>query len=78
MKLTSSQRDAASHDEFSQGRDPAAKMGSLVITGSAVGGFLSIGLFVVVWGYLPVVRWFLIGALAVGGIFGFILWIRRQ
>jgi len=53
-------------------------MGSLVITGSAVGGVLSIGLFVIVWGYLPVVRPFLIGSLVVGGIFGFILWVRRQ
>jgi hypothetical protein len=78
LKRSTSVRAADSRDECSQGRDPAAKMGSLVITGSAVGGVLSIGLFVIVWGDLPVVRPFLIGALVVGGIFGFILWVRRQ
>jgi hypothetical protein len=78
MTHSSARRAAETQDECSQGRDPAAKMGNLVITGSAVGGPLSIGLFVIVWGYLPVVRPFLIGALVVGGIFGFILWFRRQ
>jgi hypothetical protein len=78
MTYTTSRRAAERQEECSQGRDPAAKMGSLVITGSAVGGVLSIGLFVIVWGYLPVVRPFLIGSLVVGGIFGFILWVRRQ
>jgi hypothetical protein len=78
MTCSTTRRAAERHEECSQGRDPAAKMGNLVITGSAVGGLLSIGLFVIVWGYVPVVRPFLIGALVVGGIFGFILWVRRQ
>jgi hypothetical protein len=53
-------------------------MGNMVITSNAVGGVLAIGLYIIIWGALPVVRPFLIGALALGGIFGFILWVRRQ
>ena len=77
MNRAGFRRAVASRDECSQGRDPAAKMGSLVITGSAVGAVLSIGLFVVVWGSLPVVRPFLVAAIVVGVIFGFVLWFRR-
>jgi len=65
-------------DELSPRHDPFEKMGSLVITGSAIGGVLSIGLIVVVWGYLPEVRPFLVAALAVGATFGLVLWFRRR
>ncbi len=78
MTYTTSRRAAERQDECSQGRDPLAKTGNLVVTGSAVGGVLSIWMFIFIWGALPVVRPFLIGALLVGGIFGFILWLRRQ
>jgi len=78
MKHAAYRRITASHDEFSQQRDPIAKMSSLVITGSAVGAVLSLGLLVIIWGYLPVVRPFLIAALAVGGVLGFVLWFKRR
>ncbi|HXQ27414.1 MAG TPA: hypothetical protein VN822_13475 [Candidatus Acidoferrales bacterium] len=78
MKAIQSHHTSVRGDEPRQGRDPIANMSSLVITGSAIGGVLSIGLFVVVWGALPVARPFLIAALAAGGIFGFILWLRRR
>jgi membrane-associated PAP2 superfamily phosphatase len=78
MKLTTAQRAASSHDECGGSRDPAAKMGSLIVTGSAIGGVLSIGLFIIVWGDLPVVRPFLIAAIGLGAIFGLFLWARRQ
>ena len=71
-------RHSAHHDEFSQHRDPIAKMSSLVVTGSAVGGVLSLGLLAIIWTALPVVRPFLVATLAVGGVFGFILWFRRR
>lgn len=66
------------HDEFAQRRDPAAKMGSLVITGSSIGAVLSIGMFIIVWGALPVVRPFLIASIGLGVIFGAVLWVRRR
>jgi hypothetical protein len=53
-------------------------MSSLVVTGSAVGGVLSLGLLAIIWTALPVVRPFLVAALAVGGVFGAILWFRRR
>jgi hypothetical protein len=65
-------------DELSPQRDPFEKMGSLVITGSAIGGVLSIGLIVLVWEALPEVRPILVAALVVGGVFGLILWFRRR
>jgi hypothetical protein len=78
MTHAAARRAAERQDECSQGRDPLAKMGNLVIPSSAVGGVLSMGMFIIIWGALPVVRPFLIGALALGSIFGFILWVRRQ
>ncbi len=78
MKSAHLRRASFDHDEPRQSRDPMTQIGSLVITGSAIGGVLSIGLFVMVWGDLPVVRPFLIAALATGGVFGFILWLRRR
>jgi hypothetical protein len=78
MKHSTTSRAGTIHDECSQGRDPLAKMGNMVITSSAVGGVLSIGMLIIIWGALPVVRPFLIGALTLGGIFGFVLWLRRQ
>ena len=78
MTYTTSRRAAERQDECSQGRDPLSKMGNMVVTSSAVGGVLSIGMVIIIWGALPVVRPFLVGALVVGGIFGFILWFRRQ
>jgi uncharacterized BrkB/YihY/UPF0761 family membrane protein len=71
-------RIAALCDEPLQLRDPLWKMGTLTVTGSAVGGVLSLGLFVLIWGALPVVRPLLLAALVVGGVFGFVLWLRRR
>lgn len=71
-------RIAAPRDEIHESRDPIWTMSTLVVTGSAVGGVLSIGLFVLVWAALPEVRPILIAALAVGGLFGLFLWLRRR
>jgi len=78
MNPAAYKRIAAPRDEPSQSRDPIWSMSTLVVTGSVVGGVLSLGLLVIIWGYLPVVRPFLIAALAVGGVLGFILWLRRR
>jgi uncharacterized BrkB/YihY/UPF0761 family membrane protein len=71
-------RIAAPRDDLSQVRDAFWKMGTLTVTGSAVGGVLSLGLFVLIWVALPVVRPLLLAALVVGGVFGFVLWLRRR
>ncbi len=78
MMNRTSAKMSAHHDEFSQQRDPIANMSSLVITGSAVGGVLSLGLLAIIWTALPVVRPFLVAALVVGAVFGGILWFRRR
>ena len=69
---------AAPRAEPSQSGDPLWKMGTLTVTGSAIGGVLSLGLFVLVWVALPVVRPLLLAALVVGGVFGLVLWLRRR
>ena len=76
-RVTTHGRIAASHSELSESRDPIRTMCTLVVTGSAFGGVLSFGLFVIVWAALAEVRPFLIAALAVGGVFGLVLWHRR-
>jgi hypothetical protein len=78
VKLRAARRSAAMRDEFAQHRDPAAKMGSLVVTGSSIGGVLSIGMFVMVWFALPVVRPFLIAAIGLGVGFAAVLGVRRR
>jgi hypothetical protein len=71
-------RFAAGNDEFAQHRDPAAKMGNLVVTSSWIGAVLSIGLCIIVWSALPVVRLFLIAAIGLGVIYSAVLWVRRR
>ena len=44
------------------------------ITGSRIGGLLTLGLAVYLWIALPVFRFFLIGAIAVGIVIGLVLW----
>jgi hypothetical protein len=65
-------------DEPSHPRDPFIEIGSVVITGSAIGSVLSIGLFLIVWEALPVVRPFLLSAIAVGIVFALTLWLKRR
>jgi hypothetical protein len=64
--------------QHSRHRDPIAEMSSLVVTENTVGAFISIGLFVIVWAYLPFVRPYLAGTLLAGGIFGSFLWLKRR
>jgi len=65
-------------DEPIRARDPFIEIGSLAITGSAIGGVLSIGLFLIAWTALPVVRPFLAAALISGGVLGLALWLKRR
>ncbi|HXX43788.1 MAG TPA: hypothetical protein VEJ38_03610 [Candidatus Acidoferrales bacterium] len=53
-------------------------MSSLVVTESTVGGFISVGLFLIVWAYLPFIRPYLAASLIAGGVFGFALWLKRR
>jgi hypothetical protein len=53
---------AIRHRESAQRRDPATEIGSLVVAGNRIGALLSIGMFIIVWGALPVVRPFLVAA----------------
>jgi len=78
MKTAPYRPIATRRDEPVHARDPLIEIGSLRITGSAIGGVLSLGLFIIVWGALPVTRPFLAAALVAGGVFGLILWLRRR
>jgi hypothetical protein len=78
MTRANTSREGTVHDECSQGRDPLEKMGSLVVTGSAVGGVLSIGMFIIIWVALPFVRPFLAAAIVVGSVFGLVLWLIHR
>lgn len=64
--------------QHSHHRDPIAEMSSLVVTENTVGAFISIGLFVIVWAYLPFVRAYLAATLLAGGIFGSILRFKQR
>jgi hypothetical protein len=64
--------------QHSHHRDPIAEMSSLVVTESTVGGFISIGLFLIVWAYLPFVRLYLAATLIAGGVLGSALWLKRR
>ncbi len=66
------------HCERPHGDRPEVKMGGLVITGSTLGGVLAIGLGGYLWFALPELRPFLLGALAVGGVFGAALWWKHH
>jgi hypothetical protein len=59
-------------------RDPLNEIGSLVVTDNPIGAVLSIGMFIIVWGALPVVRPFLIAAIGLGVIYSAVLWVRRR
>jgi hypothetical protein len=64
--------------QHSHHRDPIAEMSSLVVTESTVGGFISIGLLLIVWAYLPFARPYLAAALVGGRVFGLALWLKRR
>lgn len=64
--------------QHSHRRDPIAEMSSLVVTENTVGAFISIGLFVIVWAYLPFVRPYLAATLLAGGLIGSALWLKRR
>lgn len=64
--------------EHSHHRDPIAEMSSLVVTENTVGAFISIGLLVIVWAYLPIVRVYLAATLLAGGLLGSALWLKRR
>lgn len=53
-------------------------MSSLVVTENTVGAFISIGLLVIVWAYLPIVRVYLAATLLAGGLLGSALWLKRR
>ena len=78
MRLSLSPRLAPTHHGFAHHRDAAAEIGSLVITGDPIGAVLSIGMFIIVWNALPVVRLFLVAAIGLGAIYGAALWVRRR
>jgi hypothetical protein len=69
---------ATYREEPARARDPLIEIGSLAITGHAVGAVLCVGMFIMVWAGLPDVRPILGGALAAGTIFGFVLWLKRR
>jgi hypothetical protein len=64
--------------ESAERRDPASEIGSLVVTDNPIGAVLSIGMFIIVWGALPVVRPFLIAAIGLGVTYSAVLWVRRR
>jgi len=64
--------------QHSHRRDPIGEMSSLVATESTVGGFISIGLFLIVWAYLPFVRPYFAATPIAGSVFGSALWLKRR
>ena len=78
MRQSLSSAFAIRHRESAQRRDPATKIGSLVVTDNPIGAVLSIGMFIIVWSALPVVRSFLVAAIGLGVIYSAALWVRRR
>jgi hypothetical protein len=48
------------------------------ITGHPVGLVIAIGLWILLWVALPGVRMFLLGAVALGGVIGALLWWKHR
>jgi hypothetical protein len=57
---------------------PFGRGGVGSLTGHPVGLVVVLGLFLMALLGLPESRWFLIGTLLLGGIFGFFLWLRHR
>ena len=66
------------HFDFAHRRDPLIEIGSLNVSDNPIGAVLSIGLLVIVWGSLPVVRPFLVAAIGLGVLYSAVLWVRRR
>ena len=71
-------RIAAPRDDPSPSRDPLSSISTLVVAGSAVGGVLSLGLLIMIWTGLPVVRPFLVAAAVLGCVLGLAMWFSRR
>ncbi len=57
---------------------PFGRYGAGLLTAHPVGLVVVLGLFLMGLAELPEVRWFFAGALLLGGIFGFFLWLRHR
>ncbi len=57
---------------------PLVKISLAKITGSWVGGLLTIGLGIYLWMAIPAFRYFLVGALALGVLIGLALWLKHR
>lgn len=65
-------------DRSSEMERPEVQISSLVITGSAVGAVLAVGLAVLTFVALPPAREFLMGAIALGVLVGLGLWWKHR
>jgi len=78
MRSSLASKSAWKRFDFAHRRDPFIEIGSLNLGDNPMGAVLSIGLFIIVWGALPVVRPFLVAAIGLGVLFGAVLWVRRR
>jgi hypothetical protein len=57
---------------------PFGRYGGGHITGHPIGLVIVLGLFLMGFVGVPAYRWFFAGSLALGGVFGFLLWLRHR
>jgi hypothetical protein len=78
MRASLASKSALKHFDFAHRPDPLIEIGALHVSDNPMGAVLSIGMLVIVWGALPVVRPFLVAAIGLGVLFGAVLWVRRR
>lgn len=83
--LTDIRRSARKNDAHSSDSDPQptevvpfGRYGVGVLTGHPVGLVIVFGVLLMGFVGIPEARWFFAGAIAVGGICGFVLWLRHR
>ena len=75
-----SDRKTAQHDSELDSTEviPFGRYGAGILTGHPVGLVVVFGLLLMGLFGLPGARWFFAGALLLGGVFGFFLWLRHR
>ena len=67
------------HDRFESGeRRPDMNMTALIVTGGPAGAIVAVGLLLMGWVGIPVLRPLILGGLGLGVLLGFILWWKHR
>ena len=78
MRRTRFTLGSTRYQESSPEDRPLVKISLVKITGSWVGGLLTIGLGIILWLAIPAFRFFLVAALALGALVGLALWWKHR